>query len=104
MNTRHLETLLWVIRLGGVGAAARHLNLTQPAVTRRIQELENELHGTLFEREGRSIIPTALAKPCVANAERILDEVSLIRTPAGGRRAVEGRIRARHNGRPRGEE
>lgn len=94
MNIRHLETMLWVIRLGGVGAAARHLNLTQPAVTRRIQELEENLGAPLFEREGRTIIPTALAKVCAANAERVLAEVSLMRITATGGAAVAGKIRA----------
>src|SRR5690606_14089763 len=40
MRTEDLEAFLWVVRLGGVAAAARQLNLTQPAVTRRIRELE----------------------------------------------------------------
>lgn len=94
MNTRNLETLLWVIRLGGIGAAGRHLNLTQPAVSRRIQELERELGGQLFSREGRVVMPTALAESCAANAERILAEVSLMRMTASGHGVVGGRIRA----------
>jgi DNA-binding transcriptional LysR family regulator len=94
MNTRNLETLVWVIRLGGVGAAARHLNLTQPAVTRRIQELERELGGPLFVREGRMVAPTSLAKACTANAERILAEVSLMHITASGHSTIEGKIRA----------
>jgi DNA-binding transcriptional LysR family regulator len=94
VNTRNLETLVWVIRLGGVGAAARHLNLTQPAVTRRIQELERELGGPLFVREGRLVAATTLAKACVANAERILAEVSLMRITASGHGTIEGKIRA----------
>jgi DNA-binding transcriptional LysR family regulator len=94
VNSGHLEALLWVVRVGGVGAAARHLNLTQPAVTRRIQELERELGGPLFVREGRNVVPTPLAKTCVANAERILAEMSLMRIAASGRNVVEGKIRA----------
>jgi DNA-binding transcriptional LysR family regulator len=93
VNTRNLETLLWVIRLGGVGAAARHLNLTQPGVTRRVQELERELGSPLFMREGRAVIPTPLAESCAANAERILAEVSLMQVAARGQGVVEGRVR-----------
>lgn len=58
MDSRQLQTFLWVVRLGGVGAAARHLNVTQPTVTRRIQELERELKAPLLEREGRNVVPT----------------------------------------------
>ena len=35
-----LETLLWVVRLGSFRAAASRLNITQPAVSVRIRELE----------------------------------------------------------------
>ena len=42
-------------RLGGVHAAARHLNLTQPAVSRRIRELELALGVKVFERSGRTL-------------------------------------------------
>ena len=42
-------------RLGGVHAAARDLNLTQPAVSRRIRELESALGVEVFVRSGRSM-------------------------------------------------
>src|SRR5436190_1214970 len=43
------------VRLGGVHAAARHLNLTQPAVSRRIRELELALGVKVFVRSGRKL-------------------------------------------------
>jgi DNA-binding transcriptional LysR family regulator len=93
MNSRHLETLLWTVRLGGVGAAARQLNLTQPAVTRRIQELERDLGTPLFRREGRNVVPTAACEGCLAGAERILAEVSAMRLAAKGK-VFSGTVRA----------
>ena len=42
------------VRLGGVHAAARHLGLTQPAVSRRIRELELALGVKVFVRSGRT--------------------------------------------------
>jgi DNA-binding transcriptional LysR family regulator len=42
-------------RLGGVHAAARQLSLTQPAVSRRIRELELALGVKVFERSGRTL-------------------------------------------------
>jgi DNA-binding transcriptional LysR family regulator len=92
MNESHLKTLLWVVRLGGIGAAARHLNMTQPAITRRIQELEKELGAPVLRREGRNVVPTALGHSCMASAERILAEVSSMRMAATGK-AVAGTIR-----------
>jgi DNA-binding transcriptional LysR family regulator len=92
MNDGHLKTLLWVVRLGGIGAAAQHLNMTQPAITRRIQELEKELGAQVLRREGRHVVPTALGQTCLASAERILSEVALMRVAASGN-AVAGTIR-----------
>jgi DNA-binding transcriptional LysR family regulator len=92
MDSRHLETLLWVARLGGVGAAAQHLNLTQPAVTRRIQELERELGTKVLRRQGRNVVPTAVGQTCLGSAERILSEVATMRIAASGKSAV-GTIR-----------
>src|SRR6202795_1316475 len=92
MDSRHLETLLWVFRLGGIGAAAQHLNLTQPAVTRRIQELERELGAKVLRRQGRNVVPTTLGQSCLGSAERILSEVATMRVAASGK-AASGTIR-----------
>jgi DNA-binding transcriptional LysR family regulator len=92
MDSRHLETLLWVARLGGVGAAAQHLNLTQPAITRRIQELERELGAKVLRRRGRNVVTTPLGQICLGNAERILSEVANMRVAASGNAAI-GTIR-----------
>jgi DNA-binding transcriptional LysR family regulator len=94
VRSRDLETLLWVARLGGIGAAARHMNLTQPTITRRIQELERVLGATLFERTGRHIVPTATARLLLAHAERVLSEVAAMHTAASGQVAIRGTIRA----------
>jgi DNA-binding transcriptional LysR family regulator len=81
-----------VVRLGGIGAAAQHLNLTQPAVTRRIQELERELGAKVLRRQGRNVVPTAVGTTCLGGAERILSEVAIMRVAASNKAAV-GTIR-----------
>ena len=50
----HLETLLWIERLGTFAAAAERLNTTQPAVSARVREMEGHLGAALFRREGRA--------------------------------------------------
>src|SRR6202140_4305560 len=92
MDSRHLEPLLWVGRLGGIGAAAQHLNLTQPAFPRRIQELERELGAKVLRRQGRNVVPTPVGQACLGSAERILSEVATMRVAASGKAAV-GTIR-----------
>ncbi len=55
IKLRHLETFVEVARQKSVSRAAESLNLTQPAVTRTIRELEDICGKPLIEREGRGI-------------------------------------------------
>ena len=67
-------------RLGGVHAAARHLNLTQPAVSRRIRELELALGVKVFARTGRSLRITSEGAGLLGYANELLstaDEMAL---------------------------
>ncbi|MFO1302271.1 MAG: LysR family transcriptional regulator [Burkholderiales bacterium] len=67
-------------RLGGVHAAARHLHLTQPAVSRRIRELELSLGVKVFERSGRSLRITSEGVGLLGYASELLrtaDEMAL---------------------------
>ena len=67
-------------RLGGVHAAARHLHLTQPAVSRRIRELELALGVKVFERVGRSLRITPDGAALLGYANELLstaDEMAL---------------------------
>ncbi len=93
MESRNLETLLWVVRLGSISAAAEQLHLSQPAITRRIQELERDLQARLFERRGVRVAPTAIAQALVQNAERILSEIAEMRSTASDRTTVRGKLR-----------
>lgn len=51
LNLEQLRTFLVVVRSGGVVRAAHALNLTQPAVTARIRNLEQTLRTPLFDRQ-----------------------------------------------------
>ena len=39
-------------------AAARHLRITQPAVSRRVRLLEKEIGVALLQKQGRGVVPT----------------------------------------------
>lgn len=59
LNLDQVRALIKVIDCGSFTAAAFELNLTQPAVSLQVQELENRFGVKLVERVGRRIRPTA---------------------------------------------
>ncbi|MTI52705.1 MAG: LysR family transcriptional regulator [Alcanivorax sp.] len=74
---------------GSLSAAARALGLSQPALTRSLQRLEQSAGAPLFERHTRSLRPTELADTMHRQVTRILDE-------AGG---LDRLVEAFHDGR-----
>ena len=57
-----LRSLEAVVRLGGVGRAARALHLAQPTVSTQLKELASALGLVLFEPQGRGLVPTAVGE------------------------------------------
>jgi len=74
LNLDRLRALIEVIDLGSFSAAARHLNLTQPAVSLQVRELERRLGVALVERMGTRIQVTAPGRELVEHARRIFRE------------------------------
>jgi DNA-binding transcriptional LysR family regulator len=61
MDIRHLRNMLAVMEEGSIGKAAQRLNVSQPALTKSIQRLEEHLGVRLFDREARGMKPTFYA-------------------------------------------
>jgi DNA-binding transcriptional LysR family regulator len=57
-----LRTFATVYRLGSFTRAAQALELSQPAVTQQVRNLEKELGRPLFERTPQGVQPTSLAE------------------------------------------
>src|SRR6478672_10142230 len=55
MDVRHLRNMLAVIEERSLGKAAQRLNMSQPALTKSLQRLEEHLGVRLFEREIRGM-------------------------------------------------
>ncbi len=73
MNLGQLRMFLEVVRRGSLSEAARRHNLTQPAVTRKMQRLEKELGIDLFERgEGHQVTLTRMGRDFLGFAEKVL--------------------------------
>lgn len=73
MTVRHMKIFLEVYRCGSVTRAAQRLHMTQPAVTRAIQEIEGYYGVCLFDRIGRRLMVTEAGKELYAQALHIVD-------------------------------
>lgn len=60
-----LEVFEAIYSEGGVSRAARHLNLSQPAVSHSLAKLREAFSDDLFVREGNKLVPTSLAREVV---------------------------------------
>lgn len=99
MRLRHIEVFNAVMLTGSVSAAARLINVTQPAVSRTLQHAELQLGFALFRRAKGRLIPTAEAQALYPRIERLfaqLDEVQRLASQLrhGGEVAGELRILA----------
>lgn len=72
MDLDDLQLFLAVLRAGSVTGAARDLRLTQPAVSKRLQDLEAQLGAALFDRLPRGVRPTEAGRTLRPHAERML--------------------------------
>lgn len=91
MKLHHVRDLLAVVEKGSIRAAAKHLGLGQPTLSRSIRDLEQELGVTLLERRARGASLTALGehfakRAGVASQElrRAIDEIQQLQGIAQG--------------------
>lgn len=88
-----LRAFVQTARDGSFSAAAQALGLTQPGVSRRIQQLEQELGFLLFDREQRPVALTPAGREFLACAEAILNDLDItVQRLASGRSCLSGQI------------
>jgi len=75
MELRHLRYFVGVAEEQHYGRAAERLHVAQPALSRQIQDLEEEMGFRLFERLPRGVRLNAAGKLFLDDARRILQEV-----------------------------
>ena len=69
-----LRAFIAVSDLGSFHRAAKALNLSQPALSRRIQKLEESLGAPLLERSTRHVALTMVGRDFIPKVRRFLDE------------------------------
>jgi len=75
MKLNQLRDMVAIVERGSLRAAARHLELAQPALTRSIRTLEHELGTTLFEREARGMVLTPMGRLFYLRASSVVNEL-----------------------------
>jgi DNA-binding transcriptional LysR family regulator len=78
LNLDQLHALVEVVRQGSFSAAARTLNLTQPAISLQIRELESRLGVRLIERLGKQAHATVPGRDLIEHAQRIFRECEAV--------------------------
>jgi DNA-binding transcriptional LysR family regulator len=72
MNIEDVRAFVAVVDSGSVGRAALKLHITQPAVTRRVQRLEESLGVTLLDRHSKPARPTPAGEGAYARCMAVL--------------------------------
>ncbi|MEH7114712.1 LysR family transcriptional regulator [Neobacillus niacini] len=79
MNIETLRGLVKIVELGTLSRAAEALLIAQPALSRRINKLEQDLKQPIFVREGRYLKLTPFGHQVVSRARVILQNVDILR-------------------------
>jgi DNA-binding transcriptional LysR family regulator len=93
MNIPDLEAFIAVVETGSIVAASARLNLTQPGVTRRIQNLEDRLGTTLLDRQSKPLKPTHDGREAYEHGRRVLRSLEDLRAGVSPDADVRGEFR-----------
>lgn len=84
MNLRDLQYVIAVAETGHFGQAAEQCFVSQPTLSGQIKKLEEQLGVTLFERNNRSVMTTAIGEKVVAHARQMMVQAEAIKHLADG--------------------
>jgi len=80
LKLEQLSAFLEVAKHGSFTAAAQVMNLTQPAITHQIRELENRFQAALFERAGNRFCLTIAGRKLAEYARPLIEHEAQART------------------------
>lgn len=93
MNIHDLEAFVAVVETGSIVGASARLHLTQPGVTRRIQNLEERLGAELLDRQSKPFKPTASGREAYEHGRRLLRSFDDLKTGVSPEGEVKGEFR-----------
>lgn len=85
---RHMQVLTKLAELGSMRRASEAINMTQPAISQQVSELEKLIDAKLFFRHAKGVEPTEVARELIPVAYRVLSALQ------DGSEAVAHRLRA----------
>lgn len=77
-SLRQFQAFVTVAQLGGFTRAANRLNLSQPALTMQIRQLEEAMGVRLFDRSTRMVKLTPVGRELLPTLERVLREIDAV--------------------------
>ncbi len=92
MEISQLRTLIHVAELGSLSRAADRLHIAQPALSRQIRLLEEELGVRLFARHGRGMVLTEQGEHVLQHALRVMVELEEIRASVSDDAPLRGHV------------
>ncbi len=75
MKLQDLHVLMTVVQAGSMGRAAQRLNISQPAISRSIAELEHALGVRLLDRHRQGVEPTEYGRALLDCGAAVFDEL-----------------------------
>ncbi|MES2414004.1 MAG: LysR substrate-binding domain-containing protein [Pseudomonadota bacterium] len=79
MKIHQLRDFIAIAKEGGIRAAARHLDLAQPSLSKSVNALEIELGTPLFERTGTGSILNSYGEALLVRAEHVMTQIERAR-------------------------
>src|SRR5262245_15975114 len=78
MNLRHVRTFVAVAEHGTVSSAAARLRITQPALSRQIQALQDEVGLKLFDHVNRRLLLTSSGEEFLRHCQALVAQADAV--------------------------
>jgi DNA-binding transcriptional LysR family regulator len=89
MEMSQIRYILAAVRTLNFTRAAAECQVSQPALTKAIRSLEDELGGLLFHRDGRRVLLSDLGRSMIPHLQQIADRAELARSVADNFRLLD---------------
>ncbi|WP_118180460.1 LysR family transcriptional regulator [Paraburkholderia phosphatilytica] len=93
MDSRYLQSFVYVVELGSIAEAARRLDLTPAAVAQRVKMLEEELGAKLVRRNGRTVGTTEAGERILDRARAVLHDIRDLKSDLVDTAVLAGQLR-----------